>query len=163
VIWVSPDGTEWERLSDEEVGSFDVFPEVAVGPGGSPLLAFGSSTLISDDGLAWREVEVSGPMPFESRNRAVWTDRGVVVAGLTFRGDSAEAWVSDDGGATLYAVESAAFEGNEADISDVVAFSGSIVAVGGDRGNWIGWHWGTTPITEPGRDGGIWIGTWTNG
>lgn len=163
VIWISPDGTEWERLPDEEVGSYDVFTEVAVDSSGSPILAFGSSTLISDDGLVWREVEVSGPMPVESRNRVVWTDRGVVVAGLTFRGDSAEVWVSDDGGATLYAVESPAFRGNEADISDVAAFGGSVVAVGGDRGNWIGWHWGPTPITEPGRDAAVWIGTWTNG
>lgn len=163
VIWVSPDGTEWDRLPDEEIGSFDVFTEVAVGPVGSPMLAFGSSTLISDDGLVWREVEVWGPMPVESRNRVAWTDRGVVVAGLTFRGDSAEAWVSDDGGATLYAVESVSFKGIEADISDVAAFGGSLIAVGGDRGDWIGWHWGPTPITEPGRDGGVWIGTWTNG
>lgn len=162
VIWVSSDGVEWQRIADDEVGGFGVFERVAAGPGGSPVLAFGDTTLISVDGIEWREASVPDPPPAHA-SRAVWTSRGVVIAGIAYRNDNAEVWVSGDGGATIYSIESDSFNGREADISDIAEFQGILVAVGGDKADWIGHHWGGNPITEPGADAGVWIGTWTIG
>ena len=158
-IWVSGDGIEWEEVAGLWNEGVTTFERISADPETGRMLAFGwEATWWSDDGLTWQAVEApDGPPP--AAGEAVWDGDRVVVVGTAWE-SLASAWVSDDGGRTLYRVEgSEAFEGSQPDMADVVRFGDSFVAVGGDKGQTVGMIVGGPMIGYGGR-GVVWTGAW---
>jgi hypothetical protein len=159
-IWVSADGFEWEEVAGPWTDGVTTFERVSTDPESGRMLAFGwEAAWWSDDGLAWQETEApDGPPPPASE--ASWDGDRVVVVGTAW-GSLAAAWVSDDGGRTLYPVESSgAFEGSQPDMADIVQFGDGFVAVGGDKGAVVGQTIGGGPMIGWGGRGAVWIGMW---
>jgi hypothetical protein len=90
---------------------------------------------------------------------AAYDEGRLVIVGLEW-GSTAGVHVSDDDGATMYRLDDTgpAFVG---DMSDIVLFGDTFIAVGGDRGfPQQGQIWGGDPMLGSEGRGAVWIGTW---
>jgi hypothetical protein len=169
-IWVSADGLEWQRVAEEQSEIIRQFEHVTSDPNSTRILAFGwdkaldtTTTLYSDDGLTWASSHAPQGAP-PPGSRAAWSSDRLVVVGMLW-GNAPGIWVSDDGGATLYRLDTdtPAFLGTTPDISGVVLFGSQYIAVGGDRGSPLA---GQLPVSGGGpmnggdARGAIWIGEW---
>jgi hypothetical protein len=91
ILWASSDGRSWTHMLDGEDGDFALLEAVAGGPGG--LVAIkdsGDVTVghpqfaveISDDGRAWKKVDVFDPRAPWPANAAPYGEGGDIVEGM---------------------------------------------------------------------------------
>jgi hypothetical protein len=142
-MWVSSDGTDWERLEDLEDSQFGA---ISGDPEGSRLIAFGTDMWISEDGYTWVRHGTQDPLnqPRDAANLAWDGDR--VVAGGPDRVLSL--WVSGDRGDAWSRIDpnDSAFDGYRPMITGLTGFGDLFVAVG-EAGEY------TQEV------GAVWIGT----
>jgi hypothetical protein len=143
-VWVSEDGSDWERLAnlnDNWVAS------AWSDPTGDRIIAFGSHMWTSVDGYVWTRHEQENPASQLGWGSLAWDGDRVVAGG----GDG---WrvtlgVSNDRGDTWSRVDTEipTFDGYNPSISDLVKFGDAFVAVG-STGEYM------QDVVA------IWIGTW---
>ena len=143
-MWVSSDGTDWERLEDLEDSWFGA---ISSDPEGDRLIAFGTVMWTSTDGYTWAKTEVG-----EARNgpryspSLAWDGDRVVAGGPDV---NLSLWASGDRGDTWSRIDpnDPAFDDYRPGVSSLVRFGDAFVAVGeaGDYGAEVA---------------AVWIGTW---
>jgi hypothetical protein len=133
-VWLSADGTDWERsadLEDKSPGSVSSDPE------SGRVIAFGSDMWTSDDGYTWTKSEQQDPRIQPRWEPSLAWDGDRVVAGGP--DVNLSLWVSGDRGSTWSRIDrnNPVFE--DSGVGSVTRFGDTFVAVSDfDAAVWIG-------------------------
>jgi len=142
-VWLSVDGTDWERLPDLN----DTWAaNISKDPETERLIVSGREIWISTDGYDWTKSETEYPPNQPTDASLAWAGARVVAAGPS---GNLSLWVSGDRGDTWSRIDpnDPAFDGYRPGITSLIRFGNAFVAVGeaGDYGAEVG---------------AVWIGTW---
>jgi hypothetical protein len=124
-VWVSEDGTDWERLPNLD----DQWPGyISRDPVTGRLIAFGTDMWTSDNGFEWTQHEQQSPDNQPSEATLAWDGERVVAGGP---GRNTSLWASGDRGESWSRIDpdDRAFAGSPA-IHSVTRFGDAFVAVG---------------------------------
>jgi hypothetical protein len=142
-VWLSADGTDWERLPDLE----DTWAAtISKDPETERLVVSGTDMWTSMDGYDWTKSETEYPQNQPREAGLAWSGGRVVAAGPAA---NLSLWVSGDRGDTWSRIDPSdpAFDGYRPGITSLTRFGSAFVAVGeaGDYGA---------------EAAAVWIGTW---
>jgi hypothetical protein len=155
-VWLSSDGTDWERLTPTGLGH-DAIIDVAAGPAGflavgrcTDVAAVTASLMASADGSDWRVV---GALP-AGADRVVWdaaTGRYVAAGRLPIPGGlvSAAGWTSVDGIAWHLSVQTPG--AGSIDLSLLVRGPTIVLATPGFDAD-MGWRWWSALVSTDAGD-----------
>jgi hypothetical protein len=152
VVFVSADGLEWERVSEDAVGGAGLF-RVGHDPATGRLMTFSRPDTdvphhvawVSTDGVHWTPSESAAP---PANNSVAWNGERLVAAGPGWKSTYLSLWASPDGGNTWIDVshdDAALDPGHEA--TDIATIDGRVIVVGANP--------------EDINSAAVWIGEWT--
>ncbi len=143
-VWLSADGTQWERLPDLD----DTWAAtISKDPETERLIVSGREIWISMDGYDWTKSETEYPPNQPTEAGLAWDGDRVVAGGPAA---NLSLWVSGDRGDTWSRIDpnDPAFDGYRPGITSLTRFGDAFVAVGeaGDYGTEVA---------------AVWVGTWS--
>ncbi len=150
VVWISPDGAEWERLPAETIAHDDLLIGLATVDGGGRLVAYAPPTQTVQDWTLWTSTDgtawTSLTLPDYWGDAVIWEGDTIVTS---------TGFVSTDSGATWIDVGEG-FPGPAYATPTVVSLDGRIFVGGYERGVMARAGWGESG----GSTSTVWIGEW---